>query len=140
MPKVKTLRKHRTIQNAHPYKTETDLENEQQQQQESGGSEPQEGTALSRGQKKRIEKHNRVLRKQGKLELEGFKTFSKEKQSLKGDDKANKASRKVNEMLSELEASLMETSANSEVIKPAAKVSTLSNKSKHQIAVRESAR
>jgi hypothetical protein len=148
MPKIKTLRKHRV--NTHPYKSDADLHQERNEMishVESSNSHSKDETSaaatigLSRGQKKRQEKHNRILRKQGKVALEGFKTASSVSKDNDNSTKSKeKAVQKANAMLSELEAALMETSEDTNIIKPAAKVSALSNKSKHEIAVRESAR
>lgn len=147
MPKVKTLRKHHV--NVHPYKSDAHVESDEirktdEQKLNMDAGKPQDAklvpASLSRGQRKRMEKQTRILKKQGKVELEGFKKFGDDPKSHKeAKSSSSKGVNKADAMLSELEASLMET-ATSEVIKPAAKTAALSNKSKHQIAIRESAR
>ena len=123
MKKVKSLRKHRI--DVHPYKqaaelppAETTLDSNKQ-------------FSLSRGQRRRAEKNERVQIKLGNAPVPSFKKPSKQKAS---------ESSKATLMLSELEESLRASASNSEDIKPAANVVVTSNKMKHQIAVREAAR
>ena len=121
MPKVKALRKHRI--DFHPYKPAQEAET-------APADTDTKQFTLSRGQRRRAEKNERVQIKLGNVPMPSLMKSGKKKSSEPS---------KATLMLSELEESLRASATNSEDIKPAANVVT-SNKMKHQIAVREAAR
>mmetsp|Transcript_1878 Transcript_1878/g.2988 ORF Transcript_1878/g.2988 Transcript_1878/m.2988 type:complete len:156 (+) Transcript_1878:85-552(+) len=121
MPKIQKLRKYKLTKQTEPYNNtkhshENDVDDNNIQQHND---------ILNRGQRKRQKHKERVMRKLGKLPLEGFKTAPVKK------------SPDFKFLLSELEAAL--PSGENSVVRPAA-VSVKSNKMKKSVAIRETER
>lgn len=140
MPKIQKLRKFKVASQSSPYSlpTEERVEEEYKFSNPHGNEETDSTTTkvplekkvmLSRGQRKRQEKRERVLTKLGVVPLKGMKTGA-EQPAKPTKQKPFQA------LLSELEASIPE---NKEVIRPAA-VTLKTNKIKKSVAIRESQR
>ncbi len=129
MPKVQKLRKHALAHN--PYKTSENATAASnivvhKEPASSGGDK-----ILSKGQKKRLEKKERIMTKFG-LISPVFQSIKKKKQE--------EHNALYSELESNLKHSLVNDSSNNGVIKPAADTSMKSNKMKKSVAVREAAR
>lgn len=128
MPKVQKLRKHALAHN--PYKT---AETSSASNIVAHKKEPSipEIKVLSKGQKKRLQKKERVMTKFG-LISPVFQSIKKKKQEVH--------EALYSELESNLKHSLVNDTSSNGVIKPAADISTKSNKMKKSVAVREAAR
>ncbi len=152
MPKVPKLRKYKLTSQADPYSVPTKGESDRSlslsQSSETATSSLSlslstseshtSAPVLSRGQKRRQEKRERVLTKLGVLPLKGMKTAPTNTSNIK--IKQKKQTMNFDSLLSELEATLPTTSAeNAEVVRPAA-LTLKSNKIKKSVAIRETQR
>ena len=115
MPKATKLRKYRVSKQSEPY----EVPQENPEPANPDGTNP----SLSKGQKKRQSRREKVMMKMGIIPLKG----------LKMPPEKNK--KKLSLLLSELEASL--PAANEDIVRPAAAAPSKSNKMKKRIAVRE---
>ncbi len=130
MPKVQKLRKHVLAHN--PYKTtESSKSNVVIHKDSKTTNAGSEDKVLSKGQKKRLQKKERVMTK--------FGLISPVFQSLKMK-KQEEHNALYSELESNLKHSLVSDESNNGVIKPAADTSMKSNKMKKSVAVREAAR
>ena len=117
MPKAAKLRKYRVSKQSDPYEAP-------QQEIPADDAKGAKVTTLSKGQKKRQLRREKVMMKMGIIPLKGLKVASD----------AKKKKKEYSFLLSELEKTL--PSSSDEVVRPAAAV-VKSNKMKKSIAVRE---
>jgi hypothetical protein len=117
MPKAAKLRKYRVSKQAEPYEVPKEVE-----QTNTEGDKVV--TSLSKGQKKRQLKREKVMMKMGIIPVKGLKT---------APETTKKKS--FHFLLSELEASL--PTESDEVVRPAAAAPIKTNKMKKSVAVRE---
>lgn len=130
MPKIKKLRRHRVENTAQPYsdpnvdKIEQLLADKEQNADRSSV----QSVSLSRGQRKRQVRKERIMMKMGKP----VKTTPQQ------DGNIHSSSSKL--LLSELETTLIEAAETALTIRPSASSTVTSNKMKKEIAVREATR
>lgn len=127
MPKVQKLRKHALAHN--PYKTteSTTSSNIVVHKDIKQSNAAPEDKVLSKGQKKRLQKKERVMTKFGLISP----VFQIKKK------KQEEHNALYSELESNLKHSLVSDASNNGVIKPAADTSMKSNKMKKSVAVRE---
>lgn len=136
MPKIQKLRNHALAHN--PYKTTSSASSARStvlvhKNEKTNGADASGEKVLSKGQKKRLQKKEKVMTKIG-LISPVFQSAQLKKKKKEED----------NALYSELEATmklnLASDSSNNGVIKAAADTSMKSNKMKKSVAVREAAR
>jgi hypothetical protein len=129
MPKIQKLRKFKVASQSASYDLPSTNETRTEDNLRDEENEGEKKVILSRGQRKRQEKRERVLTKMGVVPLKNMKT---------GVEKTKAPKQKpFQALLSELEATIV--SDNSATIRPAA-VTLKSNKIKKSVAIRESQR
>lgn len=125
MPKIKKLRRHK-VENTQPYSDPSILDRLEFRLKD-GETAVKEAT-LSRGQRKRHVRKERIMMKLGKPL----------KSTPQQDGNIHSLSSKL--LLSELESNLTETAELATTIRPSATSTITSNKMKKEIAVREATR
>jgi hypothetical protein len=130
MPKIQKLRKFKMATQSDPYSLPSVAAGGAGAGGEEGSNDQTEKKTivLSRGQKRRQEKREKVLTKLGVVPLKGMKTGLEQPKPQK--------QKPFQSLLSELEATLPKTK---EIVRPAA-VTLKSNKIKKSVAIRESQR
>ena len=134
MPKIKKLRRHKVESSAAPYSDpNSDKVDQILDQISKNGTKNETDSAqsasLSRGQRKRQVRKERIMMKMGKTIV---------KTTPQQDGNIHSSSAKV--LLSELETTLTEAADSVTAIRPSASSTITSNKMKKEIAVREATR
>lgn len=129
MPKIKKLRRHKVENTAQPYSDPNVDKVEKLLASQADGNGDAQSVSLSRGQRKRQVRKDRIMMKMGKV---GVKTTPQQ------DGNIHSSSSKL--LLSELESTLTETAESATAIRPSASSKITSNKMKKEIAVREATR
>ncbi len=135
MPKVQKLRKHALAHN--PYKTSEVVDSSKRnvlvhKETSSTNESSAAGKILSKGQKKRLQKKEKVMTKIGLISPVFQSTLKKQKKEEKDA--------LYSELETNLKLNLATDNSNNAIIKPAADTSMKSNKMKKAVAVREAAR
>ena len=130
MPKIKKLRRHKVENTTQPYSDPNSdkIEKILDQVDKNGGTSSSQNVSLSRGQRKRQVRKERIMMKMGKTVI---KTPQQE-------GNIHSSSSKL--LLSELESTLSEAASSVTAIRPSASSTVTSNKMKKEIAVREATR
>ena len=130
MPKIKKLRRHKVENTTQPYSDPNSdkIEKILDHVDKSGGTSPNQTISLSRGQRKRQVRKERIMMKMGKTVI---KTPQQE-------GNIHSSSSKL--LLSELESTLSDAANSVTAIRPSASSTITSNKMKKEIAVREATR
>lgn len=129
MPKIKKLRQHRVADTAQPYSDPNAEKVDKILDQISKNGVASSTASLSRGQRKRQVRKERIMMKMGKTVV---------KTTPQQDGNIHSSSAKV--LLSELETTLTEAADSATAIRPSASSTITSNKMKKEIAVREATR
>ena len=130
MPKIKKLRRHKVENTTQPYSDPNSdkIERILDQVDKNGGTSSSHNVSLSRGQRKRQVRKERIMMKMGKTVI---KTPQQE-------GNIHSSSSKL--LLSELESTLSDAANSVTAIRPSASSTITSNKMKKEIAVREATR
>ena len=130
MPKIKKLRRHKVENTTQPYSDPNadKIEKILDQVDKNGSTASSQSVSLSRGQRKRQVRKERIMMKMGKTIM---KTPQQE---------GNIHSSSSRLLLSELESTLTEAASSVTAIRPSASSTITSNKMKKEIAVREATR
>ena len=126
MPKIKKLRRHKVENTSQPYSDPSILEKLEFRLKDGYGAAKE--ASLSRGQRKRHVRKERIMMKLGKPL----------KSTPQQDGNIHSLSSKL--LLSELESNLTEAAEVATTIRPSATSTVTSNKMKKEIAVREATR
>lgn len=129
MPKIKKLRRHKVENTAQPYSDPNVDKVEKLLASQTDGNVDSQSASLSRGQRKRQVRKDRIMMKMGKVVV---------KTTPQQDGNIHSTSSKL--LLSELESTLTEAAESATTIRPSASSTITSNKMKKEIAVREATR
>jgi Ribosome biogenesis protein SLX9 len=129
MPKIKKLRRHKVENTAQPYSDPNVDKVEKLLASHADGNVDAQSASLSRGQRKRQVRKDRIMMKMGKVVV---------KTTPQQDGNIHSTSSKL--LLSELESTLTEAAESATTIRPSASSTITSNKMKKEIAVREATR
>lgn len=129
MPKIKKLRRHKVENTAQPYSDPNVDKVEKLLASQADGNVDAQSASLSRGQRKRQVRKDRIMMKMGKVVV---------KTTPQQDGNIHSTSSKL--LLSELESTLTEAAESATTIRPSASSTITSNKMKKEIAVREATR
>lgn len=128
MPKIKKLRRHKIENTAQPY-SDRNADKIDETLDQIDKNATVQSTSLSRGQRKRQVRKERIMMKMGK-------TIVRPTPQQEGN--IHSATSKL--LLSELETTLLESATSATAIRPSASSTITSNKMKKEIAVREATR